>query len=93
MRQRLGIANALLSKAEFIILDEPTNGLDPSGIIELRNLILSLNENMGITFLISSHHISEILNMVSKIGIVKNGKMVQELEYQKMKSNILNFPS
>ena len=91
MRQRLGIANALPSKAEFIILDEPTNGLDPSGIIELRNLILSLNENMGITFLISSHHISEILNMVSKIGIVKNGKMVQELEYQKMKSNIENI--
>lgn len=78
MRQRLGIARALISNSEFIILDEPTNGLDPTGITQLTDLILDLNKNYGKTFLITSHHIAELVNIVDKIGIIKNGKLEQE---------------
>lgn len=85
MNQRLGIARALISDAEFIILDEPTNGLDPSGIAQLSNLILDLNKNHGKTFLITSHHIAELVNLVDKIGIIKNGKMNQEFVCSKLK--------
>ncbi|MCM1160872.1 MAG: ATP-binding cassette domain-containing protein [Roseburia sp.] len=91
MRQRLGIAKALVSNAEFIILDEPTNGLDPAGIIELRNLILDLNKNKGTTFLIASHHIAELTHLISKLGIIKAGKMVQEIKYDELKNSTENI--
>ncbi|MBT1705758.1 ATP-binding cassette domain-containing protein [Chryseosolibacter indicus] len=75
MRQRLSIALALLPKPELLILDEPTNGLDPAGILELRSLIRSLNKEEGITFLISSHILSEVEKMVNRIGIIYKGRM------------------
>jgi len=76
MKQRLAIALALLPNPELLILDEPTNGLDPNGIIELRELIKNLNEEEGITLLISSHILAEVEKMVSHIGIIVKGQMV-----------------
>lgn len=76
MKQRLGIAIALLSNPEILILDEPTNGLDPKGIIEMRALIKTLNENNGTTIFISSHLLSEIEKTCSHVGIIRSGKIV-----------------
>ncbi len=75
MKQRLAIALTLLPSPELLILDEPTNGLDPAGILELRSLIKKLNKDEGITFLISSHILSEVEKMVNQIGIIYNGRM------------------
>ena len=79
MRQRLGIAMALMSKADFLILDEPLNGLDPEGIVEIRNLILKLNQEYGITFLISSHILSELSLVATKYGIISHGHILTEV--------------
>jgi ABC-2 type transport system ATP-binding protein len=76
MKQRLGIAQALLGNPDLLILDEPTNGLDPSGIIEVRELIKSLPEKYGITVLISSHILSEIELMATHVGIINKGKLL-----------------
>ncbi|WP_320018586.1 ATP-binding cassette domain-containing protein [Labilibaculum manganireducens] len=78
MKQRLGIAISLLSNPELIILDEPTNGLDPKGIIEMRMLITDLNKKYGTTIFISSHLLSEIEKTCTHVGIIRNGKMVYE---------------
>ncbi|HEY5822898.1 MAG TPA: ATP-binding cassette domain-containing protein [Cyclobacteriaceae bacterium] len=75
MKQRLSLALALLPKPELLILDEPTNGLDPAGILELRSLIRKLNEEEGITFLISSHILSEVEKIVNRVGIIYKGRM------------------
>lgn len=88
MKQRLGIARAISHHPEFLILDEPVNGLDPSGIKEIRELILDLCHNQGITFLISSHILSEIQQIATKIGIIHKGKLLEEIEYDELqKSN------
>lgn len=79
MRQRLGIAMALLSGPEFIILDEPMNGLDPAGIVEIRELILKLNRENGITFLISSHILTELALVATRYGIISHGKILKEI--------------
>ena len=76
MKQRLGIAQALLGNPELLILDEPTNGLDPSGIIEMRDLIKSFPEKYGITVLISSHILSEIELIATHVGIINKGKLL-----------------
>ncbi|MFB7159582.1 ABC transporter ATP-binding protein [Lysinibacillus sp. NPDC056232] len=76
MKQRLGIASSLLHNPELLILDEPTNGLDPSGIIEIRNLIKRLPAEYGMTIIISSHLLSEIDQMATQVGIVTKGKMI-----------------
>jgi len=76
MKQRLAIALAILPNPELLILDEPTNGLDPAGIIELRALVKELNQKHGMTILISSHLLSEVEKMVSHIGIIYKGKML-----------------
>ncbi|MFJ3390318.1 MULTISPECIES: ABC transporter ATP-binding protein [unclassified Lysinibacillus] len=76
MKQRLGIAASLLHNPEILILDEPTNGLDPSGIIEIRNLIKRLPKEYGMTIIISSHLLSEIDQMATQVGIVTKGKMI-----------------
>lgn len=76
MKQRLAIALALLPRPELLILDEPSNGLDPSGIIELRGLIKMLNRDYGMTILISSHLLAEVEKMVSHVGIIYKGEML-----------------
>ncbi|AHV95262.1 ABC transporter ATP-binding protein [Paenibacillus sabinae] len=78
MKQRLGIAAALLGSPELLILDEPTNGLDPAGIQEMRSLIMSLPKEHGITVLVSSHLLSEIEQMAGTVGIIRQGRMVYQ---------------
>lgn len=84
MRQRLGIALALLSDPEFIILDEPTNGLDPMGIVELRELIKKLNREKGLTVLISSHILSELYQLATTFGIIHRGRLIEELSSKEL---------
>ena len=84
MRQRLGIAMALLGEPEFLILDEPMNGLDPAGIVEVRELILRLNRERGITFLISSHILPELSLVATKYGIISKGKLLQEITAEQL---------
>ena len=84
MRQRLGLARAFLTKPRFLILDEPINGLDPVGIQEIRNLLLSLSKEHGITILISSHILSEISHIADKIGIIKNGKIIEQVSMKEL---------
>ncbi|OAA87541.1 ABC transporter ATP-binding protein [Clostridium coskatii] len=84
MKQRLGIARALLHHPEFLILDEPTNGLDPIGIKEIRELIIDLCKKQGITFLISSHILSEVQQMANKIGIIHKGELLEEISYDEL---------
>ncbi len=86
MRQRLGIAMALLGDPEFIILDEPMNGLDPTGIVEIRELILRLNRDMGITFLISSHILTELALVATNYGIISKGKIIQEISSSELEN-------
>ncbi len=79
MKQRLGIAVALCGDPDFLILDEPANGLDPQGIVELRELILRLNRERGITVLISSHILDELHRLATHYGIIDRGRMAKEL--------------
>lgn len=79
MRQRLGIAVALAGDADFLVLDEPVNGLDPQGIVEIRELILRLNRERQITVLLSSHILDELSRLATHYGIIDSGRMVKEL--------------
>ncbi|MEK4063001.1 MULTISPECIES: ABC transporter ATP-binding protein [unclassified Paenibacillus] len=78
MKQRLGIASALLNNPKLIILDEPTNGLDPQGMVEIRELIVHLAKEKGISFLISSHLLVEVEQICTKVGIIKEGNLLVE---------------
>lgn len=84
MRQRLGIAIALLGEPEILLLDEPINGLDPAGIKDIRDLILKLNKEKSITFLISSHLLDELAKVVTKYGFINNGTLFEEIEAKKL---------
>lgn len=89
MKQRLSIAIALLHQPELLVLDEPTNGLDPNGIIEVRELIKNLNKEFGTTILVSSHILSEVEKMATHVGIIHKGKLLFQGtmgELQQMKS-------
>ena len=89
MRQRLGLARAFLTKPRLLILDEPINGLDPVGIQEIRNILQLLSKEHGITILISSHILSEISQIADKIGVIKNGSMIEQVYMEElMKENI-----
>ncbi|PDY45812.1 ABC transporter ATP-binding protein [Bacillus pseudomycoides] len=79
MKQRLGIARAILTKPELLILDEPINGLDPIGIRELRDLFKMLCKEYGITLLVSSHILGEMEQMADTIGVIQNGKLIKEV--------------
>ena len=85
MRQRLGIAIALLGDPELLLLDEPVNGLDPKGIKEIRDLILKLNKERNITILISSHLLDELAKVVTKYGIINEGKMIEEISAKELR--------
>ena len=84
MKQRLGIAAALVGNPDFLILDEPTNGLDPQGIIELRELILKLNRQRQITVLISSHNLDELSRIATHYGFIVNGAMAKEITAEEL---------
>ncbi len=84
MKQRLGIAIALAGDPDFIVLDEPINGLDPQGIVEIRELILKLNRERQITVLISSHILDELSRLATHYGIIDNGRMVKELSAEEL---------
>ncbi len=84
MRQRLGIAIALLGNPEFMILDEPVNGLDPTGIIEVRDLILKLNHERNITFMISSHLLEELSKIATCYGFISEGRLIEEITAQEL---------
>lgn len=86
MKQRLGIAVALAGDPDFLILDEPTNGLDPQGIIETRELILRLNRERQITVLISSHILDELSRLATHYGIIDSGRMVKELSAEELEN-------
>lgn len=79
MKQRLGIAEALLGTPEFLILDEPINGLDPSGIVEMRNLLKKLNKDYGMTILISSHILEELYQTASRFILIHKGKIIEQI--------------
>lgn len=84
MRQRLGIAIALCGNPDFLVLDEPINGLDPQGIIEVRELILKLNRERGVTVLISSHILDELARLATHFGFVDGGHMVKEMSAEEL---------
>lgn len=88
MRQRLGIAMCLLGDPEFLILDEPLNGLDPAGIVEIRELILRLNREKNITFLISSHILSELSLVATKYGIISKGHIIKEISADQLQKEM-----
>lgn len=87
MKQRLALAFALVKKPKILLLDEPTNGLDPAGIHEIRELIVKLAKEEGLTIFISSHILSEIEHIADRVGIINHGRLVYEGEIEKMKSN------
>lgn len=84
MKQRLGIAIAMLGEPELMILDEPVNGLDPAGMKEIRDLIVRLNQERGVTFLISSHLLEELSKMVTKYGIINDGSLIEEISAEEL---------
>lgn len=86
MKQRLGIAVALAGNPEFLVLDEPINGLDPQGIIEIRELILRLNREKGITLLISSHILDELSRVATHYGFIHKGRMVREMSAEELEA-------
>ena len=87
MRQRLGIAIALAGNPDFLVLDEPVNGLDPQGIIEMRELILKLNREHGITVLISSHILDELSRLATHYGFIDGGRMVKEMSAAELETH------
>lgn len=87
MRQRLGIAIALAGNPDFLILDEPVNGLDPQGIIEMRELILRLNRERQITVLISSHILDELSRLATHYGFIDNGCMIKEISAEELEKS------
>ena len=93
MRQRLGIAQALINKPNLLILDEPTNGLDPEGIKELRELLIKLAKKENMAILISSHNLLELESFVNKVCIIKNGTVVENTGINQLKETIKNNKS
>lgn len=91
MRQRLGIANAMLAKPELMILDEPVNGLDPEGIVEIRELLVRLNKEQNITIMISSHILSELSQMCSDYIFIQKGQIIRDITDEALKKECRSF--
>lgn len=91
MKQRLGIARAIITKPELIILDEPTNGLDPSGMKAIRGLLQMLCQEYGITIMISSHILSEIESIADTIGVLNHGKLIKEISMKDISDMNLSY--
>ncbi|MCR5291964.1 MAG: ABC transporter ATP-binding protein [Eubacterium sp.] len=91
MRQRLGIAMSLLAKPEFMVLDEPINGLDPEGIIDIRKMLLKLAEEEKITILISSHILKELSELCTDYAIVNHGKLIEKLSHEELLAKTKTF--
>lgn len=87
MKQRLGIAIALLRNPDFLILDEPINGLDPAGIKEVRDLLLRLNREKQITILISSHILGELSKIATHYGIIRDGSLIREFDTDELRQH------
>jgi len=85
--QRLGLAKALLHNPELLILDEPANGLDPAGIVEIRNLLIELAQEQGATVFMSSHILGEVSRLAQRIGIIHQGRLLQELDVGELERN------
>lgn len=85
--QRLGVAKALLHNPKLLILDEPANGFDPAGIVEMRNLLIKLAHEQGITIFMSSHILGEVSRLAQRIGIIHEGRLVQELDVADLERN------
>ena len=90
MKQRLGIAVSLLGDPELLLLDEPINGLDPEGIKEIRDVIVKLNKEKNITFLISSHLLDELSKVVTRYGIIDNGTLIEEIDANELRDKCKN---
>jgi ABC-2 type transport system ATP-binding protein len=86
--QRLGLAKALIHKPNLLILDEPANGLDPFGILEIREMLLDLANNHGVTIFVSSHILGEISKFATRIGIIHEGKLIRDMDTDQLKNNI-----
>ena len=91
MKQRLGLALTMMTEPELLLLDEPINGLDPSGIIEIRNLLLRLNKENNITILISSHILPELSNIATRYGFLDKGRLVEELSTGELEEKSKSF--
>lgn len=91
MRQRLGIANALLGNPRLLILDEPINGLDPMGIVEIRELLKKINKEKEVTILISSHILGELSELATNYGIIREGKLIEEISAKKLKEKCRQY--
>lgn len=90
MKQRLGIAISLIGNPTLLILDEPINGLDPMGILEIRNIILNLNQKYGITILISSHILDELYKIASSFCIIDNGEVITDMKKTQIEEYCIN---
>lgn len=86
--QRLGIAKAIIHKPKILILDEPTNGLDPAGIVEVRQLLMDLAKNSHVTVLVSSHKLDEISKIATNIAIIHDGKLIKEIDGEQLESQL-----
>jgi len=91
MKQRLGIANALMGNPKLLILDEPINGLDPMGIVEIRELLKKVNKEKDMTILISSHILTELSELATKYGIISKGKLIQEISAEELKEKCRQY--